>query len=130
MTSLYQGWFPVLSREQVAANKAQALKEIAEERAKAEQLWHVTIFFVQRIWGGPEEGGWWFTAGEPTEHDLNQTFASEEEAALYLKTIQRQIAGLNVGLPELSSVLSIGRYTARISFGEPEAFPKEIPHYE
>jgi hypothetical protein len=106
----------------------------------------VAIFLVDRAYGGPEEGGWWFNTGEPIDHipdginphDLITVFdarddvrAAMEEAIAWTEKLQAQLdAGPNHGRREISSVLSTGRYAAEMQAGWPKAYPETRPHYE
>lgn len=102
-------------------------------------FWTVTIFMVDRAYGGPEEGGWHFDTGKPIEHipdgvnphDLITLFTNEDEAISYAATLQLSLdAGPNKGRREISSVLSTGRYAAEVQAGWPKAYPETRPHYE
>lgn len=106
----------------------------------------VAIFMVDRAYGGPEEGGWWFDHGEPIDHipdginphDLITVFdsrddveAARKEALAWRDTLQTQLDTYpNQGRREISSVLSTGRYAAELCVGWPKPFPEETPHYE
>ena len=32
---------------------------------RPKRLWYVNVYSMTRHYGGPEEGGWWYNAGEP-----------------------------------------------------------------
>lgn len=40
--------------------------------------YYVNAYAVDRMWGGPEEGGWWYDTGEPVESILFETWAAAE----------------------------------------------------
>lgn len=106
----------------------------------------VSIFMVDRAYGGPEEGGWYFNTGTPADHipeginphDMLTVFdarddvaAAREEGSAWMEKLQAQLdAGPNKGRRKISSVLSTGRYAAQLCEGWPEAYPQERPHYE
>lgn len=93
----------------------------------------VAIFLVDRAYGGPEEGGWWYDCGEPAEEyaEYIRGFSDEKEAIAYKKELNEQVVSAgNVGRREIGSVLSTGRYAVRICDGLPKAYPSEKPHYE
>lgn len=101
----------------------------------------VAIFMVDRSYGGPEEGGWWYDTGHPLDyiphgtnpHDLITVFGrdSKKEACAWRATLQAQLdATINQGRRETSSVLSEGRFSAELCIGWPKPFPSERPHYE
>lgn len=87
-----------------------------------------------RAYGGPEEGGWWFDYWqvETLPEVLPVICRTEDEAQAARDTMDELIKtlGLNDGRREISSVLSEGRYEARIFDGFPQDEPKERPHYE
>lgn len=94
----------------------------------------VSIYLVDKAWGGPEEGGWWYDAGEPAlEYASHTRIFSIEGRALAYRDMLRSglVAQLNEGRREINSVLSEGRYEAVIDEDHyPEPYPKERPHYE
>ncbi len=94
--------------------------------------WTVAIFMMDRQYGGPEEGGWYYDVGEPELEyaHLVKGFEFEEDANAYCSELQRLTEELNKGRPSIGSVLSRGRYAARICEGYPKSFPAERPHYE
>jgi hypothetical protein len=96
----------------------------------------VCPFLVDRAYGGPEEGGWWYGCGTP-EHGQNlpipQIFfvQDREQAREACRLMQEQLdETVNVGRREISSVLSEGRYAAQVCDNWPEPYPKHRPHYE
>lgn len=101
----------------------------------------VAIFMVDRAYGGPEEGGWYFDTGAPIDHipegcnphDLITVFGPDDktEAYAWCDTLQLALdAGPNKGRRSISSVLSTGRYAAEMQAGWPKAYPERTPHYE
>lgn len=100
----------------------------------------VAVYLVQRLYGGPEEGGWWHEAGElctaPELAAFGTTFptAQEESAVEMASEVQQHLdRDWNVGdhARPLSSVLSAGRFVAKVHDGWPPlAFPTERPRYE
>jgi hypothetical protein len=100
----------------------------------------VAVYFVQRLCGGPEEGGWYFDSGEicsdPELIVFGTIFATghDDRAVRMAAEIQDHLdRDWNVGdhARPLDSVLSAGRYEARVHDGwPPHVFPAERPHYE
>ena len=100
----------------------------------------VAVYLTQRLYGGPEEGGWYYDAGELcTDSALTAfgvTFAEghEDRARTMALEVQAHLdRDWNVGdhAREMSSVLSAGRFEARVHDGWPSlAFPAERPRYE
>ena len=90
----------------------------------------VAVYLIDKSYGGPEEGGWYYTTGELVRPV--RTFVSEECAMDYCWRLnQRLEATLNRGRRSISSVLSTGRYSAEVYDGNaPAHFPEVTPHYE
>ncbi len=94
------------------------------------QTYSVAVYLVDKAYGGPEEGGWWYNAGEAVR--LIRTFKSETKASLFACRIQHLLdKTLNKGRREISSVLSTGRYYAEVHDGiPPQVYPEVTPRYE
>jgi hypothetical protein len=106
-------------------------------------VWSVAIYLVDRKYGGPEEGGWWYDAGKRVDSDLEGVPGKsidrltgsypESDVALYrMNELQKLLDNtINVGRRDIGSVLSTGQYRAQIFEGlAPERFPTTRPHYE
>lgn len=93
----------------------------------------VAVYDVNRCFGGPEEGGWWYDSGElvrAVRLDRNEERAYAFARRLNAKLRSRTF-GPNQGKRELSSVLSDGEYQADVFEGTaPRVFPERRPHYE
>jgi hypothetical protein len=84
---------------------------------------YVTLFEVDQHYGGPEEGGWWYTAGEPIAA-LPVFTPDEEEAA-------RQLLRERFELDKDEKRYSYQqRYRLSTLANWPQAFPQVRPHYE
>ena len=99
--------------------------------------WCVAVFLVDRAYGGPEEGGWWFDTGTVADPDTAgdipcpRWFINEDEARDFKDELQARLDnGINVGRREIGSLLSEGRYEAITCDGWPQNFPARRPHYE
>jgi hypothetical protein len=94
----------------------------------------VSIYKIDRAYGGPEEGGWYYNTGEPVlEFGMHtRCFVDYSEALDYERVLRETlIPELNEGRRPISSVLSEGQFAAYIDENEyPAAYPKERPHYE
>jgi hypothetical protein len=101
----------------------------------------VAIYLVDRAFGGPEEGGWWYTHGTPVTENLSDEvgkdwalpryFHNENEAVSYSEQLQDRLDDtVNKGRRSIGSVLSQGLYWAYVEEGHPRPFPEERPHYE
>ena len=93
----------------------------------------VSIFMCDRVFGGHEEGGWWYDCGHPDNEHAHHTrwFENEDDAFKYVDMLNNLIIKpLNEDRPSTSSVLSRGQYQAIIQDGGmPRAFPEETPYY-
>jgi hypothetical protein len=103
-------------------------------------FWTVAIYLVDRVYGGPEEGGWWYEAGERQDHIIEgmhpatplSVLYSEHDAKTRMAYVQKKLdEGPNVGRRDIGSMLSTGKYFAQMYQGHPPArFPETRPHYE
>jgi hypothetical protein len=112
-------------------NRLAVVAEDLEHATPKRGVWSVAIYHEEMAWGGPEEGGWWFDAGELLERPVRY-FRTEEAAYAYARRLVRHLDRVNGKRRyEYSSVLSDGRYTAMVNDGHPlPAFPMTRPHYE
>jgi hypothetical protein len=90
----------------------------------------VSIFFEDQTWGGAEEGGWWYDAGELVR--IIKTFKSEEGASAYCRRANHWLDRfVNRHRRPYTSVLSEGRYVAAVDENiAPARYPESKPHYE
>lgn len=128
----------------MAGHLRRTLLVSADEEDVQTTVWVVDVYLVELAWGGPEEGGWWYQAGQlcrdasvldaipPSGLGRIGYFRDEEAAQESATHVQDLLdASANVGRPALSSVLSGGRYVARVTPNSPElGFPAVRPHYE
>ena len=91
----------------------------------ARQYW-VNLYLTDRVYGGPEEGGWYYNAGEAVV-SFECTEGDQEEL---LTEAHELVEWLNEGRPQISSVLSEGQYSALAEEGPGVSYPEEEPHYE
>ncbi len=95
--------------------------------APARAKYHVNEYLMDQAYGGPEEGGWWYTTGRfvaclGTADRLEDAWKMKDEHTA-------RINELNRGLPSITSVISQGRSAIQID-DEPGAdFPSERPFY-
>jgi len=82
---------------------------------------YVNAYLVSRMYGGPEEGGWWYDAGEPLESRfVSYRIACRVQARLLKTWVARQGADL-------------GRYQSievRLEENLAARFPASTPRYE
>lgn len=117
-------------------------------------LYTVTVFKVDRAYGGPEEGGWWYDCGYPAYHskyifsapdeygykevvDRKEygcyvwSFDNREAAASFCRRFNRRLdKWVNKHRRPIYSVLSDGVFEAKVCEGEPKPFPSTRPYYE
>jgi hypothetical protein len=90
----------------------------------------VAFYEIDRKYGGPEEGGWWYDTG-----DLVRVFhVCKNKSEAYAKAGRANdlLRVLQWNHPSVSSVLyNGGRYEAQV-FEDmaPERFPERTPYYE
>jgi len=90
----------------------------------------VAFYRIDREYGGPEEGGWWYTSGL-----LARTFAVTNDKSQACRIAGRAndlLRQLQRYLPSVGSVMYAGnRFEARVYRNHaPEHFPAVTPHYE
>lgn len=93
----------------------------------------VAVYLIDRAYGGPEEGGWWYNTGAPADDYSRFTrgFRNEQKAIAYADRLNRLLCSpLNKGRRPTSSVLSEGSYFAEVREGNPRAYPEIRPTYE
>ena len=96
-------------------------------------MYIVSVYLMDRCYGGPEEGGWYYTVGELAR--TVRLFRSEEKAYEYSRRLndklESRIFGPNQGRRDMSSVLSDGLYYAEVHEDHaPKYFPERTPRYE
>jgi hypothetical protein len=89
--------------------------------------WYVNVYRVDLAYGGPEEGGWWYKAGEVERCLPALTRAGAERILARVRPI---IERWNEGRRPLSSVLSDGAFECAIEREPARDFPRRRPHYE
>jgi hypothetical protein len=95
----------------------------------------VSVYLIDRAYGGPEEGGWYYTYGEPQTDFVRyqREFPYHAEASAYREQLQVWLDREHNSQrrSDIGSVLSEGCYRARIDSGHvPRPFPTQRPHYE
>jgi hypothetical protein len=101
--------------------------------------WYVTVYETERVYGGPEEGGWYYTAGEAIRHIRVRGFnAANRLAEEITDSSSRKIINGEFGY-ELQSPYSDcdddgstqfeTKIEARVSRERGDYFPKERPYY-
>ena len=118
------------------------MTDIDEPEPAKPAFWTVAVYFTQRRYGGPEEGGWWFDedvlvpANDPMIHEhsvLTPRIKRTIDAAIVVRDEMQSFLDkrINSGRRPLHSVLSDGIYTAMIHDGWPPVRdPMERPQWE
>lgn len=133
----------IMGCDMTSSAEADADDNVAIDAPRASDgWWWVALYRVELRYGGPEEGGWFYTAGDlVTDHRVLEdaglmppTAFGDDKSARSARMVMQAVADetLNKGLRPLSSVLSTGRYEARIERGvhAPMGFPARRPIYE
>ena len=95
---------------------------------KVGEQYYVNEYLLDRAYGGPEEGGWWFPIGEFIT--CHGTFVRKNVAEIRAGEIEREVVHpKNVGRPEVASVISVGRYGVLIEDRPGADFPVARPRY-
>lgn len=92
-------------------------------------MYYVTIYLIDRAYGGADEGGWWFTYGEPIESEHNKVCINKKFAKNHLAKVEKIVEEWNKGRYDIYSVLSDGIYEVRLETEPPAPFPSERPYY-
>lgn len=83
---------------------------------------YMNVYITEQMYGGPEEGGWYYTVGDPLASVPVAMDATQEELDDLEKHIRR-----TMDLPEADE-RSDYQVCIELDFAQP--FPKERPHYE
>lgn len=92
----------------------------------------LNIYILNQSFGGPEEGGWWYTTGEPVK--IAATFFNLENARKAQSALQERIdAERNKPMGARANLYSVaceGRMNCQVEPHPPQFFPDRRPHYE
>ena len=91
--------------------------------------YYVNAYETRLVYGGPEEGGWWFDTGTPTGQSWGP-FATLEEAWDQQAALAENVNEWNEGRWPKHSVNSDGRYELHVEGHEPREYPERSPRYE
>jgi hypothetical protein len=99
--------------------------------ADPRRRYSVAVYQEDMAYGGPEEGGWWYDAGELTDYPVRY-FRGEEAAYRHARRLNHWLHRLiNRHRREYSSVISDGRLVAEVHANHPPGhYPAQRPHYE
>ena len=90
----------------------------------------VAIYAIDRAYGGPEEGGWWYDTG--TLERIVAIRHSEEGAFELARRADRLLSHIERDRRDIGSMAYGGeRHAAEVfETTAPRFFPEERPHYE
>ena len=85
----------------------------------------VNVYAVTRHYGGPEEGGWWFNAGEPVESHYVQ---AGQEGDDFIAAAEARAAEESSG--DIYSVRGGVEHSVMVEAHPARCWPARTPHYE
>lgn len=90
----------------------------------------VAFYEIDRAYGGPEEGGWWFDCGQLRR--IARTFKTEDAAFAFARRANHLLSLFQRNHRSVNSVIYAGgRYAAHVYDAPPPAyFPETRPTYE
>lgn len=87
---------------------------------------YINVYIVERAYGGPEEGGWWFDEGTPQGVSVVCSSVSIDEMQKLLDLMRKEYPDSNYRF----SMRPMGEdYQVRVETHEPREWPTERPHY-
>ncbi len=88
---------------------------------------YINIYLIDRAYGGPEEGGWWYDTQDLEE---SRWFSTEQNAENALQDIENIYEQENKERnSNIYSVCSDGKYVVRLEQYLGESSPAYKPHY-
>ena len=73
------------------------LTPVTAVHGREAQWWTVAVYTLVRLYGGPEEGGWYYSAGQLTEHGRVRFFDDYAAAEDYRDQLWDWVQGQNGG---------------------------------
>ena len=94
--------------------------------------YYVTIYLMDRVYGGEEEGGFYYTTYEPVDgcEEYNKICNNKKYAKNHAEKLEKMLKEWNFGRRDIYSVLSEGIYIVKVENFPPHYQPTERPHYE
>ena len=89
------------------------------------QRLYVNTYEVDRVYGGPEEGGWWFNTYSPV---ASRRVYGERQARQWMIKLESQLVEPEISL--YSVMYAGGKQVVFIESHPATHQPKERPHYE
>jgi hypothetical protein len=91
--------------------------------------YYMNAYETRDEYGGPEEGGWWYTSGTPTGESWGP-FDTLDLAWTLVAAAQPQVDRHNEGRWPRNSSNGGEWYALYVEEHGPRAFPEEAPRYE
>ncbi len=100
------------------------------EVPEGQTVWYVNEYEIDRVYGGPEEGGWYYDTGRFIR--CRGVFLDQHDAgALRDRIEENEMPERRKGVREPSSVLSTGEWPVALVEDHPgRDYPTEPPMYE
>ena len=89
---------------------------------------HVNAYSVDRIYGGPEEGGWWYDSGEPLGSIMIEDTDENRTAAKNL--LRERFSSQFEGNRDRHSVIGEENLEIYVEDHHAKPYPETRPHYE
>lgn len=88
--------------------------------------WTVAVYTSYPVYGGPEEGGWYYRAGSLTEHGRVRFFDDYDEAMAYQDELWKWVEDVNMRRDRGEECLTVRSTTEALPAAH---YPKNRPHY-
>jgi len=114
-----QAFYPKSWRQRIAINQYNGFEEWEGKKPVT-----VTVHQTTLRYGGPEEGGWWFTQGEPEKTYC--IFDKKQAIKTFIEVCDEYETWEQPSLGETST-----QYNWEVSFASDSArrYPEKRPHY-
>jgi hypothetical protein len=131
-------WSPPFDTEREAQEALREEQEEAErERYRQRGTYVVAVYAMDRCYGGPEEGGWWYDAGTLVRvlrvvKGLERASEIAGRVNRLLKHRRRTLGRAHYGNVDINSVCYQGGHLRACVYERtaPESFPESRPFYE
>ena len=97
---------------------------VKHERDRPAKWWSVAVYETWQVYGGPEEGGWYYTAGELVNHAMVRFFSDYQEAYDYTQELWLWCLDENKNRSDVK--VTVKAFTEEMPGA---TFPKRRPHY-
>jgi hypothetical protein len=89
---------------------------------------YVNVYFIERAYGGPEEGGWWYNQGEFLTEE--GSYASRKDALAKAKEVHDTLHLSASCSRLLLPGWEVDNLKVRTETHQGRNFPRRKPHYE